>query len=265
MRSADPAWPPRRCAARGLLAALLALGCAALGACASLNGRVVDEPIGDETRAPGAATPSAGGPGSGPAKPSAAGPTSLAASRSATAASGGGAPTAAPVAPVDPAIARDFGAALHAMQLGHSDEAEKRFIALTRSHPDLGGPHANLGIIYRRSERLAAAIAELEYAVRCDPAQPAYWNQLGIAYREQGQFAKARTAYEKAIGLDAGYAAANLNLGILFDLYLWDGNRALALYDRYLALTPSGNEQVRKWVADLKNRNRAAGDRKEQQ
>ena len=45
-----------------------------------------------------------------------------------------------------------------------------------------------------------------------------------------------------------------LNLGILHDLYLGDGARALALYDRYLALSPGGDATVSKWVADLRRR-----------
>ena len=57
-----------------------------------------------------------------------------------------------------------------------------------------------------------------------------------------------------------------LNLGILYDLYLWDGARALELYDRYLQLTPGGDEQVKRWVSDLRNRStqKSAPQRKEQ-
>jgi hypothetical protein len=46
---------------------------------------------------------------------------------------------------------------------------------------------------------------------------------------------------------------------VLFDLYLWDGPRALGLYDRYLALTPAGDPTVRKWIADLNNRIKRGG------
>ena len=81
-----------------------------------------------------------------------------------------------------------------------------------------------------------------------------YLNQLGIAYRQQGQFAKSRDAYQRALALDPGYAAALLNLGILYDLYLGDTARALELYGRYLAVMPNGDATVTKWVADLKNR-----------
>ena len=45
-----------------------------------------------------------------------------------------------------------------------------------------------------------------------------------------------------------------LNLGVLDDLYLGDGAHALALYTRYLALTPAGDPVVTKWVADVRNR-----------
>jgi Flp pilus assembly protein TadD len=101
---------------------------------------------------------------------------------------------------------------------------------------------------------LPEAVAALEKAVQASPQQPIYFNQLGITYRQHGQFTKAREAYEKAIALDANYAAPYLNLGILNDLYLRDDKRALELYSRYLVLSPGGDATVTKWVAELKNR-----------
>jgi tetratricopeptide (TPR) repeat protein len=156
--------------------------------------------------------------------------------------------------PVPPAAQRAFDDALRALRAGRHDEAEKGLLALTQLHPSLGGPHANLGLIHRQAGRLPEAVAALEAAVKASPRQPAYWNQLGVSYRMAGQFAKARDAYERAIELDAQYAAAQLNLGILFDLYLAEPARALEQYERYLALTPAGDANVTKWVADLKNR-----------
>lgn len=168
------------------------------------------------------------------------------------------APNAAPAAAVPAAAQRAFDDALRHMRAGRSGEAEQALRALAKSHPELGGVHANLGLLHRQAGRLDEAVADLERAVRASPHQPAYFNQLGITYRHAGQFAKAREAYEKAIDLDAGYAAAVLNLAILNDLYLGNGARALELYDRYLVLTPTGDNAVTKWVADLKNRKNAA-------
>lgn len=156
--------------------------------------------------------------------------------------------------PVEAAVLRAYEAARQALAAGRLSEAENQLLALAQAHPQLGGVHANLALVYRRTERLAESVAALERAVQASPRQPAYFNQLGIAYRLVGRFAEARAAYEQAIALDPNYAPAYLNLGILHDLYLWDSARALELYERYLALTPGGDEKVRRWVAEIRKR-----------
>ena len=227
----------------------------------------------------GAATPAAAGQGLGlvtasgasgtPAKPVGAAIAVTAKADNAPASAPATAASAEPVpAALDPAVLRSFEIAVMALQAGKTADAQKGFLALTRSNPELGGPHANLGILYRHSGKLDQAVAELELAVQANPKQSVYWNQLGIAYRQQGHFAQAQSAYEKAIAIDPNYPSPKLNLGVLFDLYLWDGTRALEQYERYLALTPGGDVTVTKWVADLKNRTRrqaAAKGGKEQE
>jgi Flp pilus assembly protein TadD len=170
-------------------------------------------------------------------------------------------------AAVNPAVQRAFDEALRLLRAGRIDEAERAFRALAQSHPEFGGPLANLGLIHRQAGKLPEAVAELERAVQASPNQPLYLNQLGITYRQHGQFAKARDAYERAIALDPNYAAAVLNLAVLHDLYLWDSARALALYERYLTLQPAGDAVVSKWVADLRNRKppAVAASRKEKE
>jgi Flp pilus assembly protein TadD len=156
--------------------------------------------------------------------------------------------------PVNPAAQRAFDEASSALRSGRTQEAERAFQALTQSSPELAGPHANLGVIYRQAGKLPEAVSEFQTAVKLSPAQPIYLNQLGVTYRQQGEFAKAREAYQRAIALDPRYAPATLNLGILYDLYLGDAPHALEQYTRYLALSPNGDATVTKWVADLKNR-----------
>lgn len=177
------------------------------------------------------------------------------------------APTSAAAAPppVDPAAQRAFDDAKRALASGQVAQAEQAFRALTRTHPDLGGPYADLGLIYRQSGKLPEAVAALEKAVQASPQQPTYLNQLGLAYRQQGRFDKAREAYEQALAIDPDYATAALNLGILNDLYLGDSRRALELYERYLALSPGGDATVSKWIVDLNNRKpqRVASGQKE--
>jgi len=157
-------------------------------------------------------------------------------------------------APISAQTQAQFDRALQAQRAGRSDEAEKQLRALAQAHPELGGVHANLGLIHRQAGRTAEAVAALELAVQASPTQARFHNELGIAYRANGQFAKAREAYEHALALDANFADAMLNLGILFDLYLGDGAKALELYDRYLVLAPNGDAAVTKWAADLRLR-----------
>jgi len=190
-----------------------------------------------------------------------------AAGASAPAASAASAPAAAASAalqpastgPIAPATQRGYDDALALMRAGHAADAERGFRALAQSNPELAGPHANLGLLARQAGHLPEAVKELEKATELAPGLAVAWNQLGLAYRQDGEFTKARDAYEHAIALDLGYAAAVLNLGVLDDLYLGDSARALELYTRYLALTPAGDPVVTKWVADVRNRNKAAG------
>lgn len=176
------------------------------------------------------------------------------------------APKPEPVlAPVDANVQRAFDAARQQLAAGRLAEAERGFVALVQSHPDLAGPHANLGLVHRKAGKLPEAAAALERAVALSPRADLY-NQLGITYRMAGRFGDARGAYEKAIEIEPEHKLALLNLGILLDLYLSDPARALALYERYMALA-GNDDNVKKWISDLRNRNpqKSAVAQKEQQ
>jgi tetratricopeptide (TPR) repeat protein len=164
--------------------------------------------------------------------------------------------TAAPAStgPIAPATQRAYDDALALMRAGHPADAERGLRALVQSNPELAGPHANLGVIARNAGRLPEAVGELEKATTLAPGLAVAWNQLGLAYRQSGEFTKARDAYDHAIAIDPNYAGAVLNLGVLDDLYLAEPAKALELYTRYLALTPAGDPVVTKWVADVRNR-----------
>jgi tetratricopeptide (TPR) repeat protein len=157
-------------------------------------------------------------------------------------------------APVPAEAQRAFDAAKAQLKAGRTADAERGFRDVAARWPELGGAHANLGLMLRNAGKLDESIAALEQAVKVSAKQPAFHNQLGISYRHKGEFQKARNAYEQALALDDTFANAHLNLGVLLDLYMADPSLALGHYERYLALSPSGDPAVGKWVADLRTR-----------
>jgi tetratricopeptide (TPR) repeat protein len=167
-------------------------------------------------------------------------------------------PAAAAVveAPVPETAQRDFNRALQAQRAGRNEEALRLYEALAKASPELGGVHANVGLLHRAAGKHAESVAALEKAVAASPKQARFWNELGVSHRHAGQFAKAQAAYERALQEDNNLAAAALNLGILQDVYQGDAAKALPWYERYLLLSP-GDANVSKWVADVKKR--AAG------
>ncbi len=95
-----------------------------------------------------------------------------------------------------------------------------------------------------------------------NPASPVAGNELGIALRKLGKFSEAETAYQRTISAEPNFAPAHLNLGVLYDLYLAEPQKALEEYERYLELTGE-NKQVAGWVLELRKRVGSAAPKKE--
>ncbi len=86
-----------------------------------------------------------------------------------------------------------------------------------------------------------------------NPASAVAGNELGIVERRLGKFSEAEAAYLHVIEAEPDYAAAHLNLGILYDLYLGDPQKALEQFERYVAIAGE-NKQLAGWLAELKKR-----------
>ena len=110
------------------------------------------------------------------------------------------------------------------------------------------------GKVERGDANLGADVASLEDALLKSPGSVPLLNQLGIVQRQQGQFDKAREAYEAAIANNPAAPLPHLNLAILYDLYLGDVNKAQALYQRCVELSPGDATQLNRWLAELKGR-----------
>ena len=163
-----------------------------------------------------------------------------------------------PVIPKAPARANvEFARALNLMR-SDPTQAILEFQVLTQSYPDLPGPYANLGILYRNANQLAEAETAMAKA-----AERASWDaqtlsEYGITLRQAGKFPEARAAYEKALAANSSYAPAHRNLGVLLDLYLDDSLQAQTELETYKRLT-NEDKPVSGWIAELKGRNKATG------
>jgi tetratricopeptide (TPR) repeat protein len=163
-------------------------------------------------------------------------------------------PVAAPVAaPVPERAAQQYAQALQLMKTGRNTDAELEFKEMVVEYPQLSGPQLNLGLLYMRDSRLPEAEATFKAALEHEPANAVAGNELGITLRKLGKFTEAEAAYQRTIAAEPNYAPAHLNLGVLYDLYLAQPQKALDEFERYLEIA-GDNKQVAGWVVELRKR-----------
>ncbi len=146
-----------------------------------------------------------------------------------------------------------YDQAVTAMTAGDLIEAELKFQEFLLQYPDYAGAHVNLAMIFAARGDLTAAENSLTDALILNPGHAQALNQLGMLLRRQGNFEAAENAYLKALSASPDYALAHYNLGVLNDLYLQRLDTALKHYERFQELA-GDDEQVAKWIADLKRR-----------
>lgn len=147
-----------------------------------------------------------------------------------------------------------FEQALQLMKQRQPQEAKAAFDQLARDYPQYSGPLADLGVLQARGREYDQAIASFTAAVAADGRNAFAWGWLGILYRERGDYVRAEQAYRRALELKPDDAAAHLNLGILYELYLKRPSEALAQYREYQRVASNGNLMVGVWIHELEAR-----------
>ena len=166
-------------------------------------------------------------------------------------------PSASNTAPIPERAAQQYADALKLLRVGRTVAAELEFKQLALGYPEFAGPEVNLGLIYLQSSRLSDAEAAFKAALDRNPGDGIAGNELGIVERKLGKFTEAEAAYERSIASTPDYAPAYLNLGVLYDLYLSEPQKALDQFEHYLRLAGE-NKQVSGWVVELRKRAGAA-------
>src|SRR5579863_3972313 len=174
----------------------------------------------------------------------------------AAAAPGGTAAANAPAAdatPIPPRAAQQYSQALQMMKSNRLTDAELELKQLSAAYPQFAGPQLNLGLLYLHASRLPEAEAAFKAALQTSPANAIADDELGIVERKLGKFADAEASYLRAIAAEPNYAPAHLNLGVLYDLYLAQPQKALDEFERYIEIAGE-NKQVAGWVVELRKR-----------
>jgi tetratricopeptide (TPR) repeat protein len=157
-----------------------------------------------------------------------------------------------PVA-IPPRAAQQYTQALQLMKSGRGTDAELEFKQLIAAYPQFAGPQLNLGLLYLHDSRLSEAEAAFKAALALTPSNPVAGDELGIVERKLGKFTDAEAAYLRAITAEPNYAPAHLNLGVLYDLYMAEPQKALEQFERYIEIAGE-NKQVAGWVVELRKR-----------
>lgn len=160
---------------------------------------------------------------------------------------------AADSTPIPPRAAQQYSQALQMMKSNRLTDAELEFKQLSVAYPQFAGPQLNLGLMYLQASRLPEAEAAFKAAEQTSPANAIADDELGIVERKLGKFADSEAAYLRAIAAEPNYAPAHLNLGVLYDLYLQEPQKALEQFQRYIELAGE-NKQVAGWLIELRKR-----------
>lgn len=153
-----------------------------------------------------------------------------------------------------PAQQSAFEQGAAALATGNADAAVRIFKRLTAANPGIAAAQANLGTALMMRGDDGLATAAFTRATALDPTLAKAYVRLGVLRRRSGQFEKAEAAYKAALAQDPGNRYAHLNLGILYDMYLQQPRKALAQYKRFQELSRKPDEDVAKWIKDLKRR-----------
>ncbi len=149
-----------------------------------------------------------------------------------------------------PDAVKKYQHALQLMELGNHDAALKVFEGVIKIDDQLSGPFANRGLIYLKSGDYDRAEAEFGEALRRNPSNVVAHVQLGVINRHKNRFEDARKHYQNALGIDPDDANAQLNMGVLCDVYLQDKSCAQRYYQAYQQAHPD-DEEVNNWLLDL--------------
>ena len=146
----------------------------------------------------------------------------------------------------------EFEAAVQLMKIEDWHAASEKLAAITSAQPRLSGAWMNLGIAHSNIGNGAAAETAFKRAIDTNTRQVAAYNELGIIYRRSDRLEDAASIYNEGLKIDPDNPDLHWNLGILYDRYLPNPAQALIHYEYYRQLTQSEDRQLLAWISELR-------------
>lgn len=131
---------------------------------------------------------------------------------------------------ISPSRADEVQEATQLLKQGYPTQALERINAFLAAHPKDAKGRFLKGLILAEQSKTAEAIKVFSALTEDYPELPEPYNNLAVLHAVQGQYDKAKTALEMAIRTHPSYAVAHENLG---DIY---AKMATQAYDRALQL-----------------------------
>jgi tetratricopeptide (TPR) repeat protein len=155
---------------------------------------------------------------------------------------------------VPPEARSVFFAGSGMLRIGDLKGAGRQFQTLTEKFPGLSGPWVKLGLIAEKKEQYEDAIKHYKKAISVNRNNVNAYIALGLVQRRQGYFSDAQATYLGALEVWRDFPEAHLNLAILYDLYANQPEEAQKHYEAYYFLTGEKDENVHKWLVEVKRR-----------
>lgn len=145
-------------------------------------------------------------------------------------------------------------AAIALLKAGEFRQAEINLEEIVKVRPDLVEAHFNLGWARFQLKKCREAIPVLLDGLKLKPADIAAFNLIAICQRTLGQFTEAEKTYLQGLLLAPDNDKLHLNIGVLYDLYLFRPEQALEHYRQYQSLQKSPDTRVAGWIALLERK-----------
>lgn len=107
-----------------------------------------------------------------------------------------------------------------------------------QQNPNNADTWAQLGHAYFDTNQPAKAIEAYTKSLAIIPGNPSILTDLGVMYRRNGQPDKALESFDKALVLQPGFEQALFNKGIVFQNDLGDTNSAIQAWKELLIVNP---------------------------